>query len=210
MKFIKKYMLNDKIEIRILSLTVTLLIVFNSIAIISYYLLPQGFLLGKNSTLDWESSSNILISTMQIFAFNMMAAILVITTSIFPFPRKNPIMSSGCYVIILLFIINGITLGTWSFTSQVALSMEAPSLATRLLRTFDIFHKAGLWEMLGLIFIAGATAKIAVTEVEGKEVFSKSFKKCKFTKKVIIYIVIGLCLMLTGALIESNAIISSL
>ncbi len=59
--------------------------------------------------------------------------------------------------------------------------------------------------MLGLVFIAGA-----ITKVDGQEVFSQLFENFKFTKQVLLYMVICLGLMLAEALIESISIVSLL
>ena len=77
-----------------------------------------------------------------------------------------------------------------------------------VIETFDILHRAGLWEMSGQLFILCATTKISLIICDGKETIKKNWRTIKLSKQEIIVIGIGLTLMLIGALIESYAIIN--
>lgn len=60
--------------------------------------------------------------------------------------------------------------------------MAAPDLGARLLRTLDIFHRAGLWEMMGQLVIACALARISFVRTCGKEVQSRAFRAIRISK----------------------------
>ncbi|MEN6347839.1 MAG: hypothetical protein ABFD08_00365 [Syntrophomonas sp.] len=105
-----------------------------------------------------------------------------------------------------LISVNAVYLGTWSF-SPVS---DAIPLGDRIIRTFDIFHRAGLWEMTGQLFILCATAKISLIMTNGKETTTKNWKSIVLSRQEIIVFSIGLLFMLLGAITESYAIINSI
>ena len=115
-------------------------------------------------------------------------------------------MSLGYWCLITQYILNGITLGTWSFTAAFA---PPPELLDRVMRTFDL-SRAGIWEMAGQLLITCATARMAISKQNEKNVYTNSFKKIKLSKQEAAVIVIGLFLMLSGAIIESYNIINLL
>jgi len=208
MRFLKNNVISEKLYIRVITLVIIFLMLFYGVVIISYYLLPEGILLDKNSVLDWETSNNLFISAIQIFAFNLISAVVVAFANFIPFPsRTRAFMPLGYWCLIVLYILNGITLGTWSFT---AVQMEAPGLSERLLRMFDIFNRSGLWEMIGQLLIASASARIAIVKKDGIDIYGRSIKEAHLTRQEIAVIIFGICLMLIGSFIESNAIIQSL
>lgn len=199
--------MNEKLIIRIITGVILFFLVFNLATVLSYYLLPNGFLLNKNSVLDWETSKNLLVSSLQILLFNIISVVLIFIANCFPFPnRMNPAMSLGYWCLITQYVLNGITLGTWSFTAVFA---PPPELLDRVMRTFDL-SRAGIWEMAGQLLITCATARMAISKQNEKNVYTNSFKKIKLSKQEAAVIVIGLFLMLSGAIIESYNIINLL
>lgn len=100
-------------------------------------------------------------------------------------------------------MINAIVLGTWSFS---ATDQSAIPLLDRIIGTFDIIHRAGLWEMMGQLTIVSALAHIAIILTYGKTTIMHKFKDIKLFKSEKIACLIGLILMLMGAIIESIAI----
>jgi hypothetical protein len=97
-----------------------------------------------------------------------------------------------------------VVLGTWSF------SMAGPAvpLWDRVLRTFDLAHRAGLWEMTGQMLIACAAARIALIRTSGKTTVTRSLRAVRLTRAEGLTLVSGLALMLAGAFVESRAILS--
>jgi hypothetical protein len=84
----------------------------------------------------------------------------------------------------------------------------APDLSGRLFRTFEIWHRAGLWEMTGQIIIVCALADIAIIKTKGKEAIYSKLKDIKISKKEIAVALLGISFMILGAMIESFAIIN--
>jgi hypothetical protein len=179
---------------------------FFTVTIVSYYLLPQGLLLNKHPLRNWDTSPTLIISSLQILSFNLLSVVMILFGNIF-LVRKNKskyFMPLGYLAFFSGIILNAIVLGTWSFSVII----DAIPLIDRLVGTFDLFHRAGLWEMSGQLFILCATVNISLIITDGKETTIKSLKTIKLSKQEIIVFSIGLVLMLLGALIESYAIIN--
>ena len=75
---------------------------------------------------------------------------------------------------------------------------------------FNIIHHSALWEMMGQLVITCALARISFVRTNGKIVESSPFRNIRLSKTEVIAIIIGLLLMITGALIESYAIINNI
>ena len=202
---IKRNMTSNNIWVRILTTCILLFLFFFTITIASYYLLPQGLLLNKNSLKNWDTSQNLIICALQIISYNMLSVIVLLLGNIF-LVRKNKsqcFMPLGYLGFFAMIAVNAVTLGTWSF-SVVTTSIP---LIQRIIGTFDILHRAGLWEMIGQLFIVCATVKISLIITDGKETTIKNWKTIKLSKQEVTFIILGLILMLMGAFIESYAII---
>ena len=196
----------EKVYKRILSTFVIFYLLFFIVVILSYFLLPEGFLKSKNSISDFEASKNIGFQALQIFSYNCISVVLLIVGNFLsPSKEDGLYLPYGYLGLMVQFILNGITLGTWSFTE---VTQSAPALSVRLLRTFDIFHKAGIWEMTGQIIIVSALANIAIIRTNCKETTNRKRKEWYPTKIEIVIAFFGLSLMIAGAIIESMAILS--
>lgn len=203
---IKRNLTSDDIIMRIITTYICFLMFFFTVTIVSYYLLPQGLLLNKHPLRNWDTSPTLIISSLQILSFNLLSVVMILFGNIF-LVRKNKskyFMPLGYLAFFSGIILNAIVLGTWSFSVII----DAIPLIDRLVGTFDLFHRAGLWEMSGQLFILCATVNISLIITDGKETTIKSLKTIKLSKQEIIVFSIGLVLMLLGALIESYAIIN--
>lgn len=202
---IKKNMTSDNVAVRIITTCILLFIFFVTITIVSYYLLPQGLLLNKNSIKNWDTSPNLIISALQIISYNLISVVVLLFGNIF-LVRKNKsqcFMPLGYLGFFAMIAVNAVTLGTWSFS---VITTSIP-LIQRIIGTFDILHRAALWEMIGQLFIVCATVKISLIITDGKETTTKSWKTIKLSRQEITIISLALILMLIGAFIESYAII---
>lgn len=199
-------MTSEKVFIRILTTYLCFLIVFNLVAVVSYYLLPAGLLRNKNPLHSWDTSPDMLVSTLQIFFYNLLSVIALVLANLFAIRNKksNYYMPLGYTCFFVMICINAIILGTWSFSVVT----DPVPLADRILRTFDLCHRAGLWEMSGQLFILCATTKISVILTSGNERNSRHIRTLKLSKPEIACIAVGILLMLTGAFIESYSIIN--
>lgn len=203
---IKRKITSNNIALRIATTYICFFIIFCTVTIISYYLLPEGLLRNKHPLKNWDTSPILAISTLQIFSFNMLSVIAIVFGNVFLI-RKSKVdcyMPLGYTVFFIMIAINAVTLGTWSFSVVT----DALPLIERITRTFDLVHRAGLWEMSGQLFILCATANISLLIRDGKEVTTKNWRTIKLTKQEVIVGVIGLSFMLLGAFIESYSIIN--
>ena len=83
MRKIKDGMISDKVSQRILWLTIVFFIAFFGITILSYYLLPEGFLLRKNRISDFKTSENFFLCTAQFFLYNILFVAFIFVGSMF-------------------------------------------------------------------------------------------------------------------------------
>lgn len=202
---IREKLTSDKLFERIITLTIIFLLVFFGVTILSYYLLPEGFLLNKNNGTNFNTSTNIIICTLQIFAWNMISVVAIFIGSLFS--KKNneqqQYLSLSYFVFIVLILFSAITLGTWSFSFKT----ESVPLLERIISMFYITERAGLVELYGMLLITCSLAnKSLVMSIKNKTI-TKKMKDIKWNKKEIICAVCGMLLMLIAAFIESKSII---
>jgi hypothetical protein len=203
---IKRNMTSKSLALRIITTYICFLIIFNVLVIFSYYFLPQGLLLNKHPLQNWDTSPSLVISSLQIFSYNLLSVIVLLIGNIFS-SRKNKtkcFMPLGYLAFFATISLNAVVLGTWSFS----VITDPVPLMDRLLGTFDLLHRAGLWEMSGQLFILCSTAKISLIITDGKETIKKSWKTIELSKQEKIVFAFGLLCMLSGAIIESYAILN--
>ena len=202
---LKEKLISEKIGTRILWLTIVFFVVFFGVTILSYFLLPEGILLRKNGVADFKTSENLFICAIQIFMYNMISIVFVILGSLFAQKKegKKTYKTYGCLAFFVFITLNGITLGTWSFT----VNTNVVPLMERILRTFDIIHNAGLLEMYGQLLITSVLATKYLVVTEGKKTTTRKISDLKIDKSEIIVLICGFILMFVGALIESHSII---
>lgn len=205
MRKIKDGMISDKVSQRILWLTIVFFIAFFGITILSYYLLPEGFLLRKNRISDFKTSENFFLCTAQIFLYNMLSVAFIFVGSMFAKRNEGEkaYRSYGRIGFFVFILLNAVTLGTWSFTGNT----NSVPLAARLLRTFDIVHNAGLLEMYGQLLITSALATKYLVMTEGRKTSTRKIQEIPISKSEILTLICGFLLMFAGALVESRAIV---
>ncbi len=204
MGFLLKKLSSSSLKERILFCSIAFITLFFGMTIISYYFLPEGFLKNKNPLHSWETSKSIFISALQIFFFNQLSVVVIIFGSLFGQKQERDInyFSIGYLALFTQIFINGIVLGTWSFS----MGSEAVPLFSRITRTFDLLHRAGLWEMYGQLLIACSVANISIILTSGKNTITKKFRDIHLSRAEKLAFSVGLLLMLTGAVIESISI----
>ncbi len=203
---IKLLFSDRRISVRLAVAFIIFFALFFVATIVSYVLLPDGALIAKNSLSNIHLSNDIVTSAVQILSWNFLGVLVMALASLFAFANRNGSYLSYGYVGLgVQFLINAITLGTWSFT---ATAMAAPALGARLFRAVDIFHRAGPWEMTGQLLIVCALARIPIIRTCGKAVEHRPLKSVRLTKAEIAGIAVGLLFMVNGALIESHSIIA--
>lgn len=113
----KEGMILDKVAERILWLSILFFIIFFGTTILSYFLLPEGLLLGKNRISDFKTSENLFLCTAQIFLYNMLSVAFIFVGSMFTKRNEgeNAYRSYGRIGFFVFILLNAVTLGTWSF-----------------------------------------------------------------------------------------------
>lgn len=202
-KFVRKKLYSDNVWNRIVTLICIFCFLFFGVTIISYYLLPEGFLSNQSNMKDFETSIDLLACTLQIFFFNMISVLCILVASMFSKKKDGIYVASGYYCFVLFVIINAITLGTGSF-SEVVVDV---ALFERIISMFYITKHAGLIEMLGQLLIACSLANKSLVMTDGKQTTTRKIKEINYTKTEIAVFIFGLLIMFLGALIESNTII---
>jgi hypothetical protein len=177
----------------------------------SYIILPEGILRGKHPIVNLlEFSSNIWISTLRIFSYNLIFTALTIASSLIA--QKSKIVSNKYIPISYLafwgLMLNfGIIIGTWSFE----LNRPTETFTKRLIHTFDIYHNSGLLEILAYLLVAAVSYKFTLWYSDGKKiVLSKKLKDIKLYKAEKIILIIAFILLFLGALLESYWIVNSI
>ena len=204
MRYLRRRMSSNSLGKRIGWTIILFLLAFFSIMVIAYYFLPEGLLKNRNPLQNWETSDNNFVLIIQIFFFNLLSLIAISVGSLFG--QKNELeenyFSTGYYIFFTMVLINGITLGTWSFSVE----SDPVPLLDRIIRTFDLVHRAGLWEMLGQLLVTCSLAHIAVVLTNGSSTITRNVKDISLTKSERSIFILGIVLMLIGAVVETFAI----
>lgn len=204
MDFLLKKLSSPSLKERILFCSIAFLLLFIGMTIISYYSLPEGFLKNKNPLHNWETSKNTFILTLQIFFFNQLSVVVIVLGSLFGQKKEQDInyLSIGYLAFFSQILINSVVLGTWSFSVESA----AVPLFSRIAGTFDLLHRAGIWEMSGQLLITCSVAHISTILTSGKTTITKKIRNIRLSEAEKLIFSVGLLLMLTGAVIESISI----
>ena len=203
---IREKLTSDKLYEKIITLTSIFFLAFFGITILSYYLLPEGFLLNKNNLTNFDTSMNIIICTFQIFAWNMISVVAIFISSLFSKKSndKQKYLSLSYFVFIILVSISAITLGTWSFTFNA----ESVPLFERVVSMFNITKRAGLIELYGQLLITCSVSNKYLVMTYKNKTSTRKIRNIKWKKSEIICFIISILFMLIGAFIESKAILS--
>lgn len=207
LSYIKKNLSSKALKTRLVFTFLLFIILFLGLTILSYYLLPEGILKNKNPLQNWKTADHTLILTLQIFFYNMLSVLIIILGSLFGQKKdtEKNYFSIGYLAFFVVICQNAVVLGTWSFSFD----LEAVSLSERIFGTFDLVHRAGLWEMIGQLFITCSAAHIATLLTNGKTTTCLKLRDIHLSKSEKIGLIIGFVLIMTGAIIESLAIHAS-
>ncbi|MDR1794675.1 MAG: hypothetical protein LBR25_04715 [Erysipelotrichaceae bacterium] len=178
---------------------------FFLVAALSYYLLPDGFLLQKNNaTMGWDALTNPFGEMVLILAYNSFSYIVLVLLNQYPYPYRKPFFTISFLVMFTLLTWQGITIGTFSFTQAVYF---VPDLTTRLFRNFDLLHRAALWELCGQLMFLASTARSAIAkEEDGQLSFFKAFKQFKLSKAEKLALISAVLMVIVAAIVEGMAI----
>lgn len=157
----KKYLMHDKILVRFGSLLGIIVVIFFSVWVLSYLLLPEGILRGRSIGQALAGNDlaggSVWIEWLRLFAINLgVMLIIIIAPNIFRTEGDYPL---GYITVTLIVIMFGIIIGTDSFTL---------SMGGKIPPTVDIFGSSGLYEIAAYVLAAAATANIGKYRLVGK------------------------------------------
>lgn len=204
MSYFHEKLSSNNLKERICWAAILFFLLFFGVTVLSFFLLPEGLLKNKHPLQNWENSDSTFILTLQIFFYNLMSVIIIVLASLLGTKKEKDAdyLSFGYLAFYSFICVNAIVLGTWSFSE----AEEAANLLGRLLRIFDLAHRGGLWEMTGQLLIACSAAHITMVLTCGKNTVTKKIRDIRISKPERIAFVIGISLMLIGAIVESTAI----
>lgn len=208
MRSIREKLSSESLRERIIWTFIMFFIVYFGVVILSYYFLPEGLLRNKNPLQNWEASGGVIELGLKIFLYNLMSVLVILPASLFANKRadESNYLSAGYTAFFTLVCINAVVLGTWSFSVE----SQAVPLIERIIGSFDLVHRAGLWEMAGQLLISCAVANISIVKSSGRDTIKRNIREIRLTSKERLAFLIGIILMLTGAAVESIAIGSQL
>jgi len=187
---------------------VSFFLLFVSVSVLSYFLLPDGILRGKHPIISrLEFSPNLWTSTLQIFGYNLILTFLIIGANLI---AQQSRLSKERFLPVgyLVFWVNTATfaiyLGTWSF----GVVNVAPPLYRRLLRIFDVVHHAGLLEFSAYLLAATTSFKFTLWYSDGRRIVaSKHWRDVTLTIPERIILAFAFVLLLCAAFVESYRIV---
>ena len=199
---------DDNIYKRIGWMYVSFLLIFISVTVLSYFLLPDAFLRGKHPIVSrLEFSPALWISTLQIFGYNLISTSLVIVANLIAHKyriSKEKFVPIGYIAFWGIIILCALYLGTWSFEVVT----EAPPLYLRLISTFDVFHRSGFIELSAYLLAAAVSFKFTLWHSDGKKIIKiKKWKDIKLAISEKIIFILVFVLLFCSAFIESYRII---
>ena len=173
-------------------------------ACLSWPLLPEGLLKNANPLWNWAVSSRPLVGGLQIFGFHLIFACVLVGANLFARgPQGGPMIPCGYSCLLLLFLLYGLMVGTWSFQ----MGGEAPSFAARLLRMLHISEASGMVEMSAFCCIASGTADISFVQTLGGRTTAGRLRDIRLSRQDGLVLALGFLLLFAAAMIEAASIL---
>lgn len=193
---------------RILWMYACFFLLYLTITVCSYYLLPEGILRGKHPIINRLEFSPVLwISTLQIFGYNLISIFLIIGSNLIAQQSRISVKRYVPVGYLVFFVLTGmfaIYQGTWSF----GVVTVSPPLFPRLLRIFDIVHTAGLLEFSAYLLAATTSFKFTLWFSDGRKIVaSRSWREVRLVTSEKAFLALAFVLLFCGALVESFGII---
>jgi len=161
MKMFKRYLLHEKLHIRFGALLAVVLAALLGAWVVSYLLLPEGFLRGRSAAQALAggdlAGGSVWLEWLRLLAINLgVVSVSIIAPNLFRTASDYPL---GYVSTTLIAAVFGVTLGTDSF---------AVSLGGKLLPTLAILGSSGLYEIAAYVLLATTTVSIARYRLVGK------------------------------------------
>jgi len=199
---------DDNVCKRIGWMYVSFFALFVPVTMLSFYLLPQGILTGKHPIISrLQFSSNLWVSTLQIFGYNLIPTFLIIGANLLAQQSRVseekfvPVGYTAFWGLTVLF---AVLVGTWSFEMVPA----APPLHQRLVRILDVFRHSGLLEFSAYLLAAVTSFKFTLWYSDRKKIVaSRTWKDINLTRAEKVFLTLAFVLLLCAAFIESYEIV---
>ena len=199
---------DESVGRRVAWMYVSFFLLFEPVIVLSYFLLPEGFLRGKHPIISGlKFSSNLWVSTLQIFGYNLIPTFLIIGASLLAQQSRQskdrfvPIGYTAFWGLTVMF---GVIVGTWSFDIVTA----APPLLNRIVRLFDVVHHAGLLEFSAYLLAAVTAYRFTLWYSDRKSIIrTRSWREVRLTGSEKALLGLSFVLLLCAALVESYGII---
>lgn len=152
-----RYLCSRNVFVRFLSLYLTGILLFLVAWTLSYLLLPEGIIQGKNLASQisgGEAATSMAKEFIKIFAYNLFACSLIIAANLTLKIKEYPL---GYLIPLIWFIMYGMMLGTNSFTISIGEPMR-PS--------FAVIKRSGIYEIMAYCMIAAATYSLSRNKME--------------------------------------------
>lgn len=148
------WLTSDNVWRRFAALVAIYLTLFVVTVVVSHLLLPEGLLRRFSEGRGGDAVDDFGTVVSQLLPFNLMSFVVIAVTSLFA-RRKDPgrpFLPVSLSVLTVLFLANGVVLGTNSFAIRVANT----GLAEKTIGLFDLTRYAALWEMAAQLLVAAA------------------------------------------------------
>lgn len=170
-------------------------------SILSYYFLPEGCLKGINTLKDTSDSVSAFKQIFSILLRNCIVILFMTTGNIVAIKIHRHIFPFGYFGAFIMFVINGITLGTWSFSARTDIR---PGFFAVMLHSFDILHNSGLLELFGVATIVAVTGRLNMFIVDGGTMYKSKIPP--LNRKEVTSILFGVVLIALGAMVEAYSL----
>jgi len=182
-------------------------LLFVSVVLLSYAVLPQGCLRGKHPIISQlRFSRTAWVSTLQIFGYNLIPTTLIILANLIAQQsrlvkeRYVPVGYTAFWGLTILF---AVITGSWSFDVATA----APPLLSRLTRLLDVVHHSGLVEFSAYLLAAVVSFRFTLWYSDGRRITaSRDWHDIKLTGPEKAFLTLAFLLLLCAAYIESLAL----
>ena len=177
-------------------------LLFLIVSVASFYFLPEGILKEVNVDKDVSDNTSFLMNVFSVLTRNVIVVFFFCIGNLVAIRTSRFTVPMGYFGVGLMIIVNGITLGTWSFSARN--DGRPSSVIDILMHNFDVVNNAGLVEMLGALFVVIALGGLNYLIIEKCKLL-----KCKFTSLnpfEWFFACTGIMMIVLGALIEAKAL----
>lgn len=173
--------------------------------ILSHLLLPEGLLRRFSEGRGGDAVDDYGTVVSQLLPFNLVSVVIIAVTSLFA-RRKDasrPFLPVSLTVVPVLFVMNGLVLGTNSFAIRVANT----GLFEKTIGLFDLTRYAALWEMGAQLLVAAALFHQSLWRQTGADTELRRLRDLRLGRAELIALLMAGALLVIGVLVEANRVV---